>query len=343
MTLPTTSRPCFPISRSPVAGGPQRTLRNPIGCVGTGLHTGAKVALTLHPAAPDTGVRFLRYDRPGAKPIPARLDAVCDTTMAVTLGDSGGGRVGAVEHLMAALAACEVDNVLIEVGGPEVPAMDGSAQPFIFLIECAGRVEQDRPRRFVEVVKPVGVAGADGESARLEPVRQGSGAAMEIDCTIEVDHPLVRRQSVRFGFTPDRFKAEIAKARTFGFAEQIEELWAHGLTLGGSLKNTLVVSRDRVLNEEGLRFDDEFVRHRVLDCIGDLYLAGAQIVGRYVGRSAGHALHGELLRTLFADPTAWRLIGGAVGDAPATAARGEEPAVPWWIEPPHRGHAVPAA
>ncbi len=283
-------------------GRPQRTLRNPIGCVGIGLHTGAKVALTLYPAEPDSGIRFKRYDRPGSAPVSARYDRVCDTTMCTTLGESGGPTIATVEHLMAALAACEIDNALVEVGGPEVPIMDGSARPFIFLIECAGVVEQDRPRRWVEVLKPVAVA-AHGKSLRLEPADE-----FEIDYAIRFEHPLIDSQRLRLTFEPDRFKAEIAEARTFGFAERVEELWSRGLALGGSLKNAVVVSRDRVLNEEGLRFPDEFVRHKVLDCVGDLYLAGAPLIGRVVGRCAGHSMHNKLLRALFADATAWRVV-----------------------------------
>jgi UDP-3-O-[3-hydroxymyristoyl] N-acetylglucosamine deacetylase len=280
----------------------QRTLRNPIGCVGTGLHTGAKVALTLYPAEADTGIRFRRYDRPGSAIVRARYDQVCDTTMCTTLGDPAGAVIGTVEHLMAALAACEIDNVLIEVGGPEVPIMDGSAQPFVFLIECAGILEQDRPRRFIEVLRPVAVS-AHGKWARLEPAQ-----GLHIDCEIQFDHPLIDNQAMSFAFSAEGFKSEVAQARTFGFAERVEELWSRGLALGGSLKNAVVVSQDRVLNEEGLRFPDEFVRHKVLDCIGDLYLAGAPLVGRFVGHCAGHSMHNKLLRALFEEHRAWRMV-----------------------------------
>jgi UDP-3-O-[3-hydroxymyristoyl] N-acetylglucosamine deacetylase len=280
----------------------QRTLRSPIGCVGVGLHTGAKVSMTLHPAAPDSGISFMRHDQPGVPVVPARYDAVCDTTMCTTLGEPGGTMVATVEHLMAALAACEIDNVVVEVGGPELPIMDGSAQPFVFLIECAGVIEQRRHRRWIEVLKPVSV-GSHGKLALLEPFD-----GLEIDCEIRFEHPLIDNQSFRITFGPDSFKTEIARARTFGFAERIEELWSRGLALGGSLKNAVVVSQDRVLNQEGLRFADEFVRHKVLDTIGDLYLAGAPLIGRFVGCCAGHTLHNRLLRALFADPTAWRIV-----------------------------------
>ena len=285
-----------------VGGGAQRTLRNPIGCVGTGLHTGAKVSLSLRPAEADSGIRIVRYDQPDRTPVAALYDQVCDTTMCTRLGRPGGPTIATIEHLMAALAACEIDNALVELGGPELPIMDGSAQPFVFLIECAGVVEQDRPRRWIEILKPVTVCGQN-KSARLEPASR-----FEIDCAIHFDHPLIDHQSLQFTFTPDGFKAEIGRARTFGFADRIEELWSRGLGLGGSLKSAVVVGHDQVLSDGGLRFPDEFVRHKVLDTIGDLYTAGGPIIGRFIGRRAGHTLHNQLLRALFADPRAWRVI-----------------------------------
>jgi UDP-3-O-[3-hydroxymyristoyl] N-acetylglucosamine deacetylase len=208
---------------------------------------------------------------------------------------------------MAALAAHGIDNAVIEVDGPEAPIMDGSSQPFMFLIECAGIVEQEAPRRWIEILKPVSVT-AHGKSARLDPISGGEASdLLTIDCGIEFDHPLIKSQRMVFDLTAEGFKTDIARARTFGFAERIDELWARGLALGGSLKNAVVVSRDKVLNEEGLRFPDEFVRHKVLDCIGDLYLAGGPIIGRFTGSCAGHAMHNKLLRALFSEPTAWRV------------------------------------
>jgi UDP-3-O-[3-hydroxymyristoyl] N-acetylglucosamine deacetylase len=281
----------------------QKTLRTSIGCVGVGLHSGLKVGLTLKPAEPDTGIRIVRHDLPGARPMAARYDRVIDTTLCTTIADAGGTRVATVEHLMAALAACEIDNARIELSGPEVPIMDGSAQPFLFLIECAGIVEQERPRRLIEILEPV--EARDGERfARLEPAD-----GFEVACTIDFAHEAIGRQERALAFAPDAFKQEIAAARTFGFAERVEELWARGLALGGSLKNAVVISRDRVLNEEGLRFPDEFVRHKLLDMVGDLYLAGAPIKGRLVGHCSGHGLHNRLLHALFATPTAYRETG----------------------------------
>lgn len=306
------------IGQRDAAGGEryarQHTLRSSIGCVGVGLHSGARTALTLRPADVDSGIRFVRKDQIDKTPISARFDQVCDTTMCTTIGQRDGALVGTIEHLMAALAALQIDNVLIEIDGPEIPIMDGSAQPFIFLIECAGVVPQDRSRRWIEILKPV-TATAHGKSARLEPMVRTAAVEdgvpeqpFEVDCRIEFDHPLIKSQSFTHCLTPEQFKADIATARTFGFAERIEELWSRGLALGGSLKNAVVVSQDKVLNEEGLRFEDEFVRHKVLDSIGDLYLAGAPIIGRFVGDCAGHAMHNKVLRALFADPTAWRFV-----------------------------------
>jgi len=286
----------------------QRTLRSSIGCVGTGLHSGAKVSLSLHPAEAGSGVRFVRKDLRSQSPVQALFDQVCDTTMCTAIGKSGDSRISTIEHLMAALAALEIDNVTIELDGPEVPIMDGSAQPFVFLIECAGIVEQEAPRRWIEILKPITVT-ALGKSARLEPIGADEACdSFAISCDIEFDHPVIKSQSMTFDLTSEHFKSDVSRARTFGFAERVEELWSRGLALGGSLKNAVVVSQDKVLNEEGLRFEDEFVRHKVLDCIGDLYLAGGPIIGRFVGSCAGHAMHNKLLRALFADPTAWRVV-----------------------------------
>ncbi|MGI9450079.1 MAG: UDP-3-O-acyl-N-acetylglucosamine deacetylase [Geminicoccaceae bacterium] len=299
----------------------QRTLRSPISCVGTGLHSGVKVSLSLLPAEAGSGIRFVRKDLKSQSPIQALFDQVCDTTMCTAIGKAGDGRVSTIEHLMAALAALDIDNVTIELDGPEVPIMDGSAQPFVFLIECAGIVEQTAPRRWIEIMKPVTVT-ALGKSARLEPL--GADEACDlfaIGCDIEFDHPVIQNQSMTFEMTPERFKSEISRARTFGFAERVEELWSRGLALGGSLKNAVVVSQDKVLNEEGLRFEDEFVRHKILDCIGDLYLAGGPVIGRFVGSCAGHAMHNKLLRALFADPTAWRIVEDPFADETAEPIR----------------------
>jgi UDP-3-O-[3-hydroxymyristoyl] N-acetylglucosamine deacetylase len=281
---------------------PERTIAHAIGCVGVGLHTGARVALTLHPADPSTGIRFHRADRPGTAPLPARHDLVVGTARSTTLGSSNGPRIGTVEHLMAAFAICGIDNALVELSGPEVPAMDGSAQPFVFLIECAGTVEQSAQRRVIEVLKPV-TAAMDGAWARLEPA-----AAFAMDCRIDHPHPLIGAQSLALTFGAESFRGSIAAARSFAVADSLDELRASGQRPGGSLKNSVVFASTRVLNPEGLRGPDEPVRHKMLDALGDLYLAGAPLLGRYVGHRAGHELNNRLLHNLLADHDAWRVL-----------------------------------
>lgn len=282
----------------------QRTLARPVTCMGIALHSGEKVSLALRPAPADTGIIFRRTDLPGCADIPANWEHVVDTKMCTTLGAGDGARIGTVEHLMAALAGCHVDNVIVEVNGSEVPVMDGSAHPFVFLIECAGLVEQDAPRPVLEVLKPVKVAAGDGY-AELTPADVFS-VAFEID----FDHSAVSRQEISVNLVNGTFKNEIARARTFGFINEVEQLHAAGLALGGSLDNAVVVDGETILNEGGLRYENEFVRHKVLDAVGDLYLAGAPIKGRYLGVRAGHALTNQLLRVLFADTSAWRIENG---------------------------------
>jgi UDP-3-O-[3-hydroxymyristoyl] N-acetylglucosamine deacetylase len=284
----------------------QRTLKNPIHCTGIGLHSGAKVSMTLAPAGIDTGIVFARTDAlargddPARAEIPASWHLVADTRMCTVLANEHGTRLSTVEHLMAALAGCEIDNLRIEIDGPELPVMDGSAAPFVFLIECAGTAEQNATRRAIEVLKPVSV-GDDRRRATLEP-GDGFSLAFEID----FDSQAIRRQECAILFDPHSFRAEIARARTFGFVHEIETLRAAGLAKGGSLDNAVVISGDRVLNDDGLRYADEFVRHKLLDAVGDLALAGAPLIGRYTGARCGHQHNNKLLRQLFADDTAWR-------------------------------------
>lgn len=258
--------------------------------------------MTLHPADVDTGIVFRRVDIAGAGTlIPARWDRVVDTTMCTTLGNGEGVTVGTVEHLMAALAGCCIDNVIVEVNGPEVPVMDGSAAPFVFLVECAGVVEQAALRRAIRILKPISVGNGDG-TCSLGPVR---GDGFSLDFEIDFDSPVVSRQSISLGLHDGTFKKELSRARTFGFLHEVEELWASGLARGGSLENAVVVSGDTILNEEGLRYEDEFVRHKVLDALGDLYLAGAPLIGHFQGVCSGHAANNRLLKALFDDQAAW--------------------------------------
>ncbi len=278
----------------------QQTLKNQINCSGTGLHSGAAVSLSLLPAGPDTGIVFRRTDVAGAADVPAAWQNVVDSQLCTALGDGNGLRIGTVEHLMAALAGCGVDNAIVEVDGPEVPIMDGSSAPFVFLIECAGVVEQDAALKVIEILRHVSV-GDESKTASLTP-----GRGFSVSFEIEFQGTLIDCQDYFFDLGRSSFGADIARARTFGFDHEYATLRSKGLARGGSLDNAVVVSGDRVLNDGGLRYEDEFVRHKVLDCIGDLYLAGAPLVGHFHGFRSGHSLTHALLNALFADETAWR-------------------------------------
>ncbi|HEV2161804.1 MAG TPA: UDP-3-O-acyl-N-acetylglucosamine deacetylase [Stellaceae bacterium] len=289
----------------------QKTLKAPIHCRGIGLHSGAHVEMTLRPAAPDSGIRFYRSDR--NTEIAADWRNVVDSPLCTTLTNSKGDSVGTIEHLMAALAGLEVDNVMVELDGPEIPAMDGSASPFVFLIECAGLTVQDAPRRVIRVLKPVSV-GTPGKSAVLAPRDQ-----FAVSFAIDFASSAIRRQELTLSPCPATFKHELSAARTFGFLDEVERMREAGLARGGSLDNAVVVAGDRVLNEEGLRYVDEFVRHKMLDAIGDLYLAGAPLLGHFHGTRSGHALNRQLLAALFADRTAWCYAGTEQAPAAAVA------------------------
>jgi len=298
----------------------QQTLKNSIYCSGTGLHSGAKVALSLHPAAPDTGIVFHRSDIAGEDAvIQGRYDLVSDTRLCTTLSNEAGVSVSTVEHLMAALAGCKLDNVIVEINGPELPIMDGSAEPFVFLIDCAGVVEQPAPRRAIRVLKAVSIE--DGaSSARIEPW-MGSSIGIELDFETAV----IGRQSLFVDMLADCFREKLSRARTFGFLHEVEALQAAGLARGGSMENAVVISGDTVLNEGGLRYDDECARHKALDCVGDLYLAGAAIIGHFHGIRPGHAINNKLLRNFMADEAAWEWVDmdEAVDEIAAAEARGE--------------------
>jgi UDP-3-O-[3-hydroxymyristoyl] N-acetylglucosamine deacetylase len=291
----------------------RRTLKAAIGCLGVGVHSGRRVSLTLHPAAPGTGITFRRLDLDGAE-IAARWDNVVDTRLCTVLGDAARPelRVGTVEHVMAALSGCGIDDAVVELDGPEAPILDGSASPFVFLIDCAGTVTRPGLTQVLEVLRPVRVQ--EGEAwAELAP---NGGGRFEAEMTIEFQAPAIGRQHLAQRLTPQGFRHELANARTFALAEEVERLQAAGLGLGGSLANTVVVDGERVLNPGGLRRPDEFVRHKLLDVVGDLALAGAPLRARFTGHRSGHALNNRLLRALFADAAAWRLT------SPALAAEG---------------------
>lgn len=285
----------------------RRTLKAAISCVGHGLHGGAEVRLNLAPAAAGTGIVFYRTDLDVR--IPARFDHVSDTRLC-TVVSVGEARVGTIEHLMAALAAARVDDALIEVDAPELPIFDGSAAPFLFLIESAGVVEHGGVRETLEILRTVRVE--QGEAfAELRPHGVG-GAGFELSLGIAFAAGAIGTQAYQFTLSEARFAADIAPARTFAMRGEIEALRKAGLAKGGSLANAVVVDGDHVMNPEGLRFADEFVRHKLLDVVGDLYLAGAPIAGRFAGSRTGHALNNQLLRALFADQANYRLVRGSV-------------------------------
>ena len=281
----------------------QRTLKNVIRATGIGLHTGEKVYLTLRPAAVDTGIVFRRVDLDPPVEIPARAENVGDTTLSTSLV-CGGARVATVEHLLSALAGLGIDNAYVDVSAPEVPIMDGSAGPFVFLVQSAGVEDQNAPKRFIRIKKPVQVEDGD-KWARFEPFE-----GFKVSFAIEFDHPVFqnRCQEAVVDFSTTSFVKEVSRARTFGFMRDIELLREKRLALGGSLDNAVVVDDYRVLNEDGLRYDDEFVKHKVLDAIGDLYLLGRSLIGAFSGYKSGHALNNRLLRALVADESAWELV-----------------------------------
>ncbi len=309
----------------PFEAAPRQTLKAAIDCTGRGLHGGAPVRLTLRPAAAGAGIVFHRTDL-GLK-IPARFDFVSDTRLCtlISLPDNPAARVGTIEHLMAAVAARGIDDLVIEIDGPEVPILDGSAAPFLFLIESAGVVAHGGGRETLEILRPVRVA--KGEAfAELWPAAPGifGPGGFDLSLTIEFAAAAIGRQCFGLRLTAEGFSRELAAARTFTLAAEIEALRAAGLARGGSLANAIVVDGAKVLNPEGLRWPDEFVRHKLLDVVGDLALAGAPIAGRFVGHRTGHALNNLLLREVFADAANYRMVRApAVGAAmrmPAAAA-----------------------
>jgi UDP-3-O-[3-hydroxymyristoyl] N-acetylglucosamine deacetylase len=284
----------------------QRTLKSSIGCIGVALHTGQRVSLTFRPAPPDHGIVFRRTDL--GLDIPARFDCVTDTRLATVLSHENdpAARVSTVEHVMAALAGCGIDNALVELDGPEPPILDGSAAPFVFLIDCAGIADQPAPRRMIEVRRAVRVTDGDA-FAELRPSR---GGFRGLDLAISIDFPAraIGRQALSLRLTPDSFRQDLARARTFVMAQEVEQVRAAGLGRGGSLDNAVVVDRADVLNPSGLRMADEFVRHKMLDAVGDLALAGAALRGRFLAHRSGHALNNRLLQALFADAATWHVV-----------------------------------
>lgn len=281
----------------------QRTLKNPIRATGVGLHTGEKVYMTLRPAPADTGIVFRRVDLEAPVDLMARPENVGDTQLSTTLMQ-GSVRISTVEHLLSAMAGLGVDNAVVEVSAPEVPIMDGSAGPFVFLIQSAGIQELDVPKRFIRINKALQVEDGD-KWARFDPYD-----GFKVSFAIEFNHPLFDggTQAATIDFSTTSFVKEVSRARTFGFMRDIEYLRSHNLALGGSMDNAVVLDDYRVLNSDGLRYDDEFVRHKILDAIGDLYLLGHSLIGAFSGYKSGHALNNHLLRTLVADASAWEMV-----------------------------------
>jgi len=281
----------------------QRTLKNVIRTTGVGLHTGNKVCLTLRPAATNTGIVFRRVDLSLPVEIRACPENVGDTRLSTTLV-KGDVSISTVEHLLSAFAGLGIDNAYVDVSAPEVPIMDGSAGPFVFLIQSAGIEEQNRPKRFIRVKRRVAVENGD-KRAVFEPYK-----GFKVDFSIDFDHPafVSRVQAASVDLSATSFVREVSRARTFGFLRDIETLRQNNLALGGSMDNAVVVDDYRVLNEEGLRCEDEFVKHKILDAIGDLYLLGHSLIGAFRGHKSGHALNNRLLRALMADETAWEQV-----------------------------------
>jgi UDP-3-O-[3-hydroxymyristoyl] N-acetylglucosamine deacetylase len=281
----------------------QRTLKTTVRATGVGLHTGHKVAMVMRPAPIDTGVVFCRSDLPGNPAIPAHALNVTNTTMATVI-EKNGTRVSTVEHLMSAFYGLGIDNVFVDVSGEEVPIMDGSAGTFVFLIQSAGIEEQAAPKRYVRVLKPLELEDGD-KLVRLEPFD-----GFKIRFSIEFNHPVFDASSseVEVDFGDVSFVREISRARTFGFTQEVEMLRTKGLARGGSLDNAIVIDDFRVLNAEGLRMDDEFVKHKALDAVGDLYLLGRPLIGAFYGRKSGHAMNNQLVRKLIADTSAWEEV-----------------------------------
>jgi UDP-3-O-[3-hydroxymyristoyl] N-acetylglucosamine deacetylase len=294
----------------------QHTVAAEVSCVGVSLHSGDMVNMVIRPAAANTGIVFMRKDIDGAKnKVPATFDAVVETTLGTTIANKHGVTVSTIEHLMAAIWGAGIDNARIELDGPEVPIMDGSSEPFIFLLECAGRVQQRAVRRVIEILREVRVE--EGKSVAV--AKPAESFVLEVE--IAFNHNLIGSQKARYDFSETTFKQSLARARTFGFAAEVEKMRSMGLALGGSLHNAIVVGEDDILNEGGLRYADEFVRHKALDCVGDYFLAGAIIRGEVQTHRPGHGINNKLLRAILADEANYRIVGGDEVDVPMTVAR----------------------
>ncbi|MGB0892898.1 MAG: UDP-3-O-acyl-N-acetylglucosamine deacetylase [Parashewanella sp.] len=282
----------------------QRTVQKMVKTTGVGLHSGNKVTLAIRPAPENTGIVFLRTDLEPAVTIPAKADQVRETMLCTVLMNDEGVKISTIEHLFAALAGLGIDNAIIEVDAPEIPIMDGSASPFVYLLQSAGIAQQSAPKKYLRIKQEVRVEDGD-KWAVLKPYQ-----GFKIDFTIDFDHPEISRskQHMMMDFSTSAFVKDISRARTFGFMRDIEYLRANDLALGGSMENAVVLDEYRVLNPDGLRYDDEFLKHKILDAFGDLYVAGNAIVGEFSAYKAGHALNNKLVRALLANQEAWELV-----------------------------------
>ncbi len=281
----------------------QYTLKRTVSCCGVGLHTGRTVNLTIKPAAENSGICFYRSDLDSRPAVPARMEQIVDTTLATTIGN-GDVRISTTEHLMAAMRGAGIDNADIEIDSHEVPIMDGSAGPFVHLLKRGGRRKQRALRKVLRITRPVSFSNGE-KNIRIEPYD-----GFKVSGRIKFDDTLINEQTYSVEITPELFNREIARARTFGYVEQVEELWANGLALGGTLKNVIAIHWDRrsVLNEDGLRFDDEFIRHKMLDLVGDLALLGCPVLGHVIADRSGHQLHQGLMQAIADNPGCWEYV-----------------------------------
>ena len=279
----------------------QRTLMNEVGCTGIGLHTGEKVKINLRPAPADSGIKFIRTDLKDRPEVEVRFDNVFDTTLATTIGTNG-CKVATIEHLMAAFFGLGIDNAVVELDGPEVPIMDGSAAPFVFLIKSGAVREQKSPKQFIVIKKPFKVDDGN-RSVCIYPSKE-----LKITYMIDFQHPLLRNQEYELTFSGRDFVREISTARTFGFMKDVETLKKNGFARGGSLDNAVVIDDFRIINEDGLRFDDEFVRHKILDFIGDISIVGSPIIGHFVVKKSGHFLNQHMLKKLMESTKHWKVM-----------------------------------
>jgi len=281
----------------------QHTVAAEVSCVGVALHTGDMVNMTIRPAAVNTGIVFVRKDVEANNVVPARYDAVVETTLGTTICNKHGVTVSTIEHVMAALWGAGIDNARVELDGAEVPIMDGSSEPFVFLLDCAGRVQQRATRRTIEILQEVSVE----EGASRATIRPADGFMIDIE--IAFNHPLIASQKATYDFSDTSFKQSLARARTFGFARDVEKMRSMGLALGGSLHNAVVLGEQEIMNEGGLRYADEFVRHKALDCVGDYFLAHGRLQGHVSTFKPGHGINNKLLRAVFSNPANYRIVG----------------------------------